>query len=158
MQEPTFDAQTAHRYFAATCFNQAWTSIEKRDRTPEENLSMISASHASYWHWLQYEEHTPHNLSIAYWQLSRVYAITNQSIPALGYATLCLEVSQKNQLGPFCIAYAYEALARSAFVANKPDDVAIYLKHAKKIAELELKGEEKQQLLADLNTIEVSSA
>lgn len=153
MQKPAFDDQAAHRHFAAACFNKAWDYIDQSDRTPEENLSMISASHASYWHWLQFEEHTPVNLSIAYWQLSRVYAITDQSIPALSYATLCLEVSRKNELSPFYIAYAYEALARATSIANKRDDVVTYLDQAKKIAETELEGDEKQQLLADLNTI-----
>ncbi|QDU07858.1 hypothetical protein [Gimesia aquarii] len=153
MQPPAFDVQAAHHFFATDCFNQAWSYIEKEDRTSEENLLMISASHASYWHWTQFEEHTPINLSIAYWQLSRVYAITNQPSLAISYGTLCLKVSQMNHLSPFYIAYAYEALARATSAANKQDEVSTYLEQAKKIAESELEEDEKQQLLADLNTI-----
>lgn len=153
MESPAFDFQKAHRYFAAECFNQTWAYLEKEDRTPVENLKMISTCHSSHWHWTQYEAHTPENISIAYWQLSRVYAVANQPSNALSYATLCLNISRENQLKPFCMAYAYEALARAASVANKAEESETYLAQAKKIAETDLEGEEKQQLLADLDTI-----
>ncbi len=38
---PDFDLQSAHRYFAVQCFNQAWELIEKPERTPEEEEAMI---------------------------------------------------------------------------------------------------------------------
>ena len=66
---------------------------------------------------------------------------------------LCLKVTQDNHLKPFCLAYAYEALARAASVANKPEEVETYKQQAKNIAESDLEGDEKQQLLDDLNTI-----
>jgi len=153
MQTPEFDVQSAHRYFAANCFNKTWQFLENKDRTPAENLDMISACQASYWHWTQYEGHTPLNISIAYWQLSRVYAITNQPKLALSYASLCLKISQANELSPFYLAYAFEALARASAVANKPDETATWVEKAKIIAEAELESDEKQQLLTDLNTI-----
>ncbi|QDV52518.1 hypothetical protein [Gimesia fumaroli] len=153
MPSPEFDIQAAHRYFAAACFNKTWEYLDKKDRTPAENLEMISTCHASYWHWTQFEGHTPQNISIAYWQLSRVYAITNQPSNALSFGTLCLNVTREGQLSPFYLAYAYEALARAASVANKPEEVASYLEQAKKIAETDLEGDEKQQLLTDLDTI-----
>jgi len=153
MQSPTFDIQQAHRYFAATSFNKTWDYLEKQDRSAAENLDMISTCHASHWHWTQIEEHTPENISIAYWQLSRVYAVTNQPSNALSFAMLCLKVTQDKHLRPFYLAYAYEALARAASVANKPEEVETYRQQAKKIAESDLEGEEKQQLLNDLNTI-----
>ncbi|KAA0139985.1 hypothetical protein FYZ48_08655 [Gimesia chilikensis] len=153
MQSPAFDPQQAHRHFAATCFNKTWDYLDKADRTAAENLAMISACHASHWHWAQYEEHTPENISIAYWQLARVYAVTNQPSNAFSYAMLCLKVTQDNHLKPFCLAYAYEALARAASVANKPEEVETYKQQAKNIAETDLEGDEKQQLLDDLNTI-----
>ena len=33
-ETPGFDIPTAHRYFSAHCFNQAWELIEKTGRTP----------------------------------------------------------------------------------------------------------------------------
>ena len=153
MQTPEFDVQTAHRYFAADCFNKTWGYLDKKDRTPSENLDMISTCHASYWHWTQCADHTPLNISVAYWQLSRVYAMTNQPKLALSFASLCLKISQTNELSPFNMAYAYEALARASSVANKPEEAATWLENAKKIAESDLETDEKQQLLTDLNTI-----
>ncbi|WP_339727298.1 hypothetical protein [uncultured Gimesia sp.] len=153
MQSPTFDVQAAHRHFAAACFNQTWNYLEKKDRTPAENLVMISTCHASLWHWTQFEKHTPENISVAYWQLSRVYAITNQPSNALSFGTLCLNMTREHQLSPFYLAYAYEALARAASVANKSEEVASFLEQAKKITETDLEGDEKQQLLTDLATI-----
>tara|TARA_R110002095_G_scaffold142521_3_gene123484 strand:+ start:380 stop:841 length:462 start_codon:yes stop_codon:yes gene_type:complete len=153
MQTPEFDVQTAHRYFAADCFNKTWEYLRQAERTAAENLDMISTCQASFWHWKQFEGHTPLNISIAYWQLSRVYAVTSQPRLALSFATLCLKVSQKNQLSPFYMAYAYEALARASAVAEKQEEASTWREHAKKIAESELQGDEKQQLLEDLNTI-----
>ncbi|MFK7777990.1 MAG: hypothetical protein QM501_07665 [Gimesia sp.] len=153
MQTPEFDVQTAHRFFASDCFNKTWNYLEKKDRTPTENLDMISTCRASYWHWTQVENHTPLNLSIAYWQLSRVYAVSNQPNLALSFASLCLKISQTNKLSPFYMAYAYEALARASSVANKPEETATWLEKANNVAESELETDEKQQLLTDLNTI-----
>jgi len=153
MQTPEFDLQTAHHFFAVDSFNKTSNFLEKKERSPEENLTMISTCHASYWHWTQFEDHTPLNISIAYWQLSRVYAVTNQPKLALSFATLCLKISQANVLSPFYRAYAYESLARASAVANRAEEAATWIEHAKKIAESDLEGDEKQQLLADLNTI-----
>ncbi|WP_278467478.1 hypothetical protein [Gimesia maris] len=153
MQTSDFDKQAAHRYFAADSFNKTWEFLEKQDRAASENLEMISTCHASLWHWLQFENHTDENISIAYWQLSRVYAVTNQPSNAFSFAMLCLKITQDKHLSPFCLAYAYEALARAASISNKPEEVATYVEQAKKIAESDLKGDEKQQLLDDLNTI-----
>ena len=48
--QPTFDLQTAHRYFAPYCFNKTWEYIEKQDRSPEDDLVMLHTSLASLWH------------------------------------------------------------------------------------------------------------
>jgi hypothetical protein len=49
--------------------------MDLNERTKEEEEKMIHLTHVSFWHWTQVEGHTPRNLSIGYWQLSRVYAI-----------------------------------------------------------------------------------
>lgn len=74
-----------HARFAAACFNRAWNGIDKATRTPEEDEDMLSAAHASFWHWSQREDLTPQNRSVAYWQLSRVYALSK--LPALPSAS-----------------------------------------------------------------------
>ena len=74
-EKATFDIDAAHRYFAAECFNQAWDLINKSERTPEEDEQMIRLSLASHWHWTQRADCTQENVSIAYWQTSRVYTV-----------------------------------------------------------------------------------
>src|SRR5262245_27775596 len=110
-QDPGFDTAKAHRYFSANCFNKAWEFIEKPDRTPDEDEQMIRLSQASMWHWTQREDCKRQNLSIGYWQLSRVYAIAGRPDDARRYGQLCLEHSREEP--PFYLGYAYEALARA---------------------------------------------
>ena len=103
-----------HRYFAAECFNRAWTLIDKPDRTAAENEQMFLLSLASLWHWTQRQDCTPRNLSIGYWQVARVCALLGQGSTAAYYAGRCLESSAREP--PFYLAYAHEALARAALV------------------------------------------
>ena len=107
------DQQKAHRYFAADAFNACWQLIEKEARTPDDDDEMLRLAEASFWHWHSFEGHTGENLSIGYWQLARVYVLANQPARALRYAEKCLEVSERASLSPFCMGYAYEALARA---------------------------------------------
>lgn len=110
--------QEQHKYFAGICFNQCWTLIDKPDRTSDEIVQMILLTNASLWHWTQRTDCTPINLSIGYWQAVRVYALAEQYEMAKLFGEKCLAVGQTNQLAPFYIGYAYEALARAEFLAG----------------------------------------
>jgi len=103
----------SHKELAASCFNKVWDLLEKEERSSEENEQMVHLCHSSFWHWTQVEDHTPQNVSIGYWQLSRVYAVVGRGEEALHYAKRCISVSLEADLPPFFIAYAYEAEARA---------------------------------------------
>jgi hypothetical protein len=148
-----FDLEAAHRFFAAECFNKAWDLIDKPNRTAEENEQMIRLSLASVWHWTQRTDCTPGNLSIGYWQTSRVYALLGQADNARRYGQMCLEVSQGEGMLPFYLGYAYEALARAETVAGNPAQRDRYLEQARQVTERITDLETQQQLLADLATI-----
>lgn len=107
---PTFDLAAAHEYFAADCFNKAWDLIEKSDRTLEEDLLMVALSQASLFHWLNRSDCTSKNLSVGFWQASRIEALLGRANEARRHADTSLRYSQS--LEPFYIGYAYEALAR----------------------------------------------
>ena len=77
---------------------------------------MVSMCHASLFHWQQRPDCTSRNLSIGYWQLSRVYAVLGQANNAREAAKSCSDFS-KNE-GAFLRGYAYEALARAEFLAG----------------------------------------
>lgn len=152
-KKPDFDIQSAHKYFSAECFNRAWDYIDKPKLTSEEADLMLGLSLASLWHWSQRVDCTATHLSIGYWQVSRVFARLNQADNARHYGELCLEAAQKAGVGQFYSGYAYEALARAEAVAGSQAKRDAYLDQAKRVAAALPDGEEKQQLLKDLETI-----
>ena len=107
------DAQTKvdHKGIASQCFNAVWELLEKRDRSSEENETMIHLSHTSFWHWTQVPDHGADNISVGYWQLSRVYAAVGRYASAEEFGQRCVERSRN--LDPFYLGYAYESLARA---------------------------------------------
>jgi len=148
---PLLNEPLAHTFFAAECFNRAWTLIEKPDRSADEDEAMRALSHASFWHWTQRDDCTVRNLAIAYWQLSRVYALLGRGDDATRYAELCLDHSKDEM--PFYLGYAHEALARAAMVAGNHQRMAQHLAKARQFAAQTTDTEERNMLDADLATI-----
>lgn len=147
---PDFDLQSAHRYFAVQCFNQAWELIEKPERTPEEDEAMIRLSQASHYHWAQREEYGPTNRSIAFWQLARIYTVVGRPDSARHYAELCLKASQEKGVDAVFMGYAYEALARVEKLAGDKQRAQGYVASALEQVEKTEDEEDRQMLLDDL--------
>ena len=151
IREPEFDASKAHRYFSADCFNKAWELIEKTERTSAENEQMIRLSQASLWHWTQRHDCTRANVSIGYWQVSRIYAILGRADEARRYGQLCLEHSDRES--PFLLACAYEALARAEKTVGNDATAEKYCAEALRHSEDVSRPEDREQILNDLKTI-----
>src|SRR5690606_36021962 len=134
------DLDSAHRYFAANCFNEAWDLLDKPGRTPEEERRMVALCHASIYHWLSRPDCTDRNLSIGYWQASRVEAAIGDAEQARRWGEVCLEYSQ--ELAPFFLGYAHEALARSAMLAGDRETMEQHLAAAREQAALVEEQEE----------------
>lgn len=109
----------SHKQLAVNCFNATWDLLDLKERTKDEEEQMIHLAHTSFWHWTQVVDHTPKNLSIGYWQLSRVYAVAGNGERALYYAERCQEVSSIHMIAPFYIGYAYEALCGAYSILEK---------------------------------------
>jgi hypothetical protein len=152
-QKTEFDVSAAHKYFSAECFNRAWDYIDKPVRIRDEDDRMLHLSLASLWHWTQREDCTPTNLSIGYWQVSRVFTLLRQANNARHYGELCLVEAQKEGVLPFYLGYAYEALARAEMVAGNMDAMEKYLLQAHQVADSLPDPEAKKQLLSDLAII-----
>ena len=152
-QKPDFDLAAAHRYFAAECFNRAWDLIDKPDRTPEEDQAMIHLNQASLYHWSQREDCTDKNLSVGYWQASRIYVLLGQADNARRCAELSLRYSQNE--GPFYLGYANEALARASSLAGEPEKAAKFLQEAHRYLAQVTDPEDRELLANDLKTIPV---
>ena len=150
--KPSFNVNEAHQYFSAEYFNKAWEYIEKADqRSMEENMTMLHTAIASLWHWTQREDVTPENLSVGYWQVSRVYNLIKQPNNARRYGILALKYAEK--LEPFFKGYAYETLARAEMQSNNRVIMLVYLEKAYKITEQIENEEDRQLLLKDLESI-----
>ncbi len=145
---PTFDLAEAHRFFSAHCFNAAWDLIEKPSRTPEEDRLMVAMAFASIYHWSQRPDLTPKNLSVGYWQASRVLALSGDAAGAQRAAETSLAYAEG--LGPFLTGYAHEALARAAAVAGDHHASERHLETAAGLAEQVEDADDKALLMADL--------
>ena len=145
------DLPAAHRFFSVACFNRSWELIDKPERSAEETEQLIALSHASAWHWSQREDCTTRNLSIAYWLLSRVYALAGQAENARRYGEICLHRSA--QEAPFYLAYAYEALARAAKAAGDATLMEQYVEKALKLASEVEDLEERALIEKDLEAL-----
>ena len=147
------DTQKAHRYFAAEAFNECWKLIDKPQRDAEDIEQMLRLAETSAWHWQQFEGHTAENLSIAYWQLARVYAIADHAGRAVQYAERCVAVTEAGELGPFCLGYGFEALARAQQIAGIDGEWPSTLELGYMAADKVSDEASREQLLADLATV-----
>lgn len=145
------DQAAAHRYFSVHCFNSVWGLLDKTDRNTADNEQMVALAHASVWHWTQRDDCTARNLSIGYWQLSRVYAVIGHGERARHYGQLCLDVSRDDE--PFYLGYAYEALARAAAVLNDAKLTSGYLLKARDLAAAVKDVDDRKALETDLDSI-----
>ncbi|MBN1241109.1 MAG: hypothetical protein JXA15_00210 [Spirochaetales bacterium] len=149
MSEP-FNEMTGHKHFSAACFNATWNWIDKADRTEDETEAMIHASHASLYHWRARADVTDLQLSVGYWQLSRVYSAAGRGEEALRYGMLSLEAARRGALEPFYAAYAREALARAAALLGRRAEAESFLEEAREDAARVTDAESRKALEADL--------
>ena len=147
------DDVKVHENFSVYCFNSAWDLMDKTARTPTENEDMLRLSMASCWHWTQRPDCTNQQLSIGYWQISRIHSMLGRSIEARRYGELCLAASHDTSVAPFSLAYAYEALARASALAKNEAMKLEYIDLANKVIETMSDAEMKTMLLNDLATI-----
>lgn len=142
------DVAAAHKHFSAWCFNQAWELMEKIDRTEDDNRMMEALSHASIFHWSSRPDCSDRNLSIGYWQASRIQSILGNAEETRRYAQTCLRYSA--DLEPFYLGYAHEALARAASLANDAATLSDRLAQAEWAARQVTDEGQRQRLTNDL--------
>jgi hypothetical protein len=109
---------------------------------------MAALSHASIFHWISRPDCTDQNLSVGYWQASRIQALIGNAQQASLYARICLGYSAN--LEPFYLGYAYESLARAATLMNDAANFAGYLDTAESLAQRVTDEHDRQLLAADL--------
>jgi ketosteroid isomerase-like protein len=149
----TFDLTAAHRFFAASCFNQSWPLIDEPARSAEEDEQLIALGHASLWHWTQRSDCSAKNLSIAHWLLSRIYALVGDAAHARRYAESCLRISERGEVAPMFLGYAYEALARAAQLAGDRSAAERFLQVGSELAQKIADEGDRKLLNGDLDAV-----
>lgn len=146
MSGSELDKSQAHKFFSADCFSNTWELIDKADRTPEEDEQMLLLAMASLWHWTQREDHTLSNLSVGYWQVSRVHALRGHANEARRYGQLALDAGTRGEADAFILACAG---ASPGATPRRPSISTRRGTRADEVTDKESKG----WLLADLETI-----
>jgi hypothetical protein len=140
-----------HKKLGIDLFNYTWELLDKAQRTREEDDTMIHAAHASRFHWGK--AGTAVNLARGEWQISRVYAVLGRAEPSRFHGQRCLELCQENGIGDFDLAFAYEALARAASVAENEAAKVKYLALAQEAAQHIAETDDRELVVHDLETI-----
>jgi tetratricopeptide (TPR) repeat protein len=150
---PGTGSVTDERLLAAQLFNETWRLMEREGRTWQEDDRMIHTAHASRYHWGQVPTATPAHLARGEWQVSRVYALLGRGEPALYHAGRVLEICRDNGIADWDLAFAHEALARAYAVAGDAEQARAATDRALAAAEDITEDEDRDLLLADLETI-----
>ncbi|MHA2399077.1 MAG: hypothetical protein ACXADU_09330 [Promethearchaeota archaeon] len=143
-----------HEKIAKDTFNKTWDFIEKKDRTAEDDLNMIHSAHTSIFHWrflVNEGKGTAVNLQRGEWLLSRVYTTLERGEPALYHAKICLDITEKNSIGDFDLAFAYESVARSSALLQDKAEFKKHLKLANEAGEDIKSKDDKDYFFEDLN-------
>jgi len=148
--DPGLDPAT-HREVAVALFNYTWTLLELENRTDEQDSEMIHSAHASSYHWMQVG--TAVNRARSEWQCSRVYAVLGRAEPSLWHARRSLDFCEREGIGDFDLAFAYEALARANAVAGDIDEANRWLEQARNAAAEIAEDGDRELLLSDLETV-----
>jgi hypothetical protein len=139
-----------HERLAKEINGEVWALLDKPDRTEDEDERMVLAAHASTYHWL--EAGTNVHRQRGEWMLAHVHTVLGRDGPARHHARLCLALTEgfPGEMMDFDIAYAYEAVARAAALAEDGDGARRY-RHLAEVQGARIADEEDRTIfLADL--------
>ena len=142
---------SAQERIARALYNLTWTLLEKPDRTVEDDDAMLHAAHASRHHWGQLDNIPA--LGRGEWLCSRVYAVLDRAEPCRHHAQRYLALCREHGIADWDLAFAYEALARASAVAGDPLHAREYTELALAACEEVDDDEDRQLVLADLESI-----
>jgi hypothetical protein len=140
-----------HRRLAASLFNRTWELLDQGARSSDEDVEMLTAAFTSRFHWLQVGG--PRNFCISDWQVSRVAAVLGHATLAAEYGRRSLQTASREELGPFYVAYAHEALARAARIVGNDKGRQEHLDAAYGLLERIEDSSERDLLAPDLDEL-----
>ncbi len=102
-----------HDYMGIELNIQTWALLEKKDRNIHDDKRMLFFSKASLYHWKKSSQYKPVNEQRGQWLISHVLAVLQNGKESLKYAKACMDITVKESLNDFDLAYAYESKARA---------------------------------------------
>ncbi|MGO9557622.1 MAG: hypothetical protein ACLPQS_15990 [Acidimicrobiales bacterium] len=139
------------RRIGIALFNSAWELMDRQDRSVEDDDRMLHMVHASRHHWGQVG--SPEHFARGEWQCSRAYALLGRPEPCLYHAERVLDICVANGIADWDLAFAYEALARGCAIAGDTEGARAMTEKALEAVESIAEDEDRQLVLADLETI-----
>lgn len=144
-EEKKFTVVEAHQAFANGLFNKTWELLEKTERTSEDDEMMINTSHASLYHWKKIGK--PINFQRGEWMVAHVYTILSKKESALYHAKICLDLTKKNDILDFDLAFGYECYSRALALNENKEESKKYFELAKKAGKKIVKKEDRDYFL-----------
>ncbi len=125
MAEPSFDVEKAHRWFAIETNNAVWDYLEADSHSASETSAVIHKAHASCYHWLHAGNEANH--ARAEYLLANLYACAGLGEAGKRHARVSIGLTEKfpGLVKDWDVAFALDALARSAAVSNDEDAMAL---------------------------------
>jgi hypothetical protein len=120
MDDPTFDLETAHRWFAARMNNQAWELLESEARTSQQDELMRSTAYAAARHWSEVGQSINHQRAECL--LAHVHAALGEASAAVHHARRALELMTEagDSIEAFDRVFTHDAAARAYLLAEQP--------------------------------------
>jgi hypothetical protein len=153
MAEPQTGSEIDHRQLGVEFYNATWALLDKAHRSPAEDDEMLSAAHASAYHWSRALGAGPENAARGHWQISRVNAVLGRGDAAVYHARRCLEHCKENGIGDWDIASAYEALARAHRASGNDAEYRRNLQLGRKALEQIAEAEDREHIAEDLDEL-----
>lgn len=144
-EEKTYTLSQAQLHFAIDFHGKTWELLEKKERTPDEQLRMLDYAHASLALWRAAGTAVRHQRGE--WLVSRVHAVLGDGEQALKHAHLCYELLEgnKGEMKDFDFAFAYEAIARAYAIKGDKKEAGKFIEMAQKAGE-EIKEKEDRDI------------
>lgn len=144
-----FSDKDFFRQLGATLNNATWELIDKDERSSEEDMKMIEMAHASCYFWTEFGG--PLNVQRGHWLVSRAYVCAKLPWPCLHHAKICMEITEKQGLKDFDLAFAFEAMARAYSISSNEAEKTNYLEKAKRAGEQIKDSEDKNIFFQELD-------
>ena len=113
-----------HHFLGIELHGQTWKLIEKKDRTPLEDATMVHVAKGSLYHWKEASDFKPANKQRGEWLVARAFAVLGEAELCLEHAKRCLQLTEdgKKDMEEFDIAFAHESVARAHALSGNKDE------------------------------------